>query len=156
MVDMFNWFKNKQNEEPEKVVSKIVVPCVCESNSSEHCDLILKLRELQKIEKELKKEIETMDKDVYELMFNFIGFLKTLEDNGYVMNDSRGWRIPDNYFCSEIIKRTIRDYSYDDIFRITEELRVYKNKENILIEKQRVLKEIKNKIKDIKDKLGIE
>ena len=64
------------------------------------------------------------------------------------------WLSPDR--SESIIKRTIEDYSSDDIFRITEELRTYKNKEDIICEKRRALKTVEDDIKNIKTKLGIE
>ena len=155
MIYMFDWFKKEQSVNKEKVAVKIVVPCVCESNDGEQCDLISQLREYQKIEKELLKEIELLDRNSIELIFNFVGFLKKLEDNGLVMNNHYGSRI-DSYYSSCIVRDTISKYSSADIFRITEELRTYKNKDNIIVEKKRVLIEIQDKIKSIKDKLGIE
>ena len=56
----------------------------------------------------------------------------------------------------EIVKWVIGEYSSADIFRMTEELRTYRNKEDIINEKQRYLRAIEDDIKDIKSKLGIE
>ena len=157
MVNMFDWlFKNKQDTKSETIITKITLPCVCESGNSEQCDLILQLRKYQDIESKLNKEIEMLDKDSDELIFNFIGLLKSLERNGLIMG---GYYSVNNYLdCSlsrHTIKETINKYSSADIFRITEELRTHKNKEDIMVEKIKCLKEIQNKIKEIKDKLGI-
>ena len=148
-------WKNKLKELPEEVVKEIVPPCDCESYINEHCDLISKLRYLQKMERDLKKDIDMMEKDSHELIFNFVGLLKSLENNGLIMNDYNGCHI-DNGYSGYVVKRTLNKYSYDDIFRITEELKTYKLKDNIIIEKRKILTEIQKQIKDIKDKLGIE
>lgn len=154
---MFKWFKKEQSAEPEKVVAKIVVPCVCETNSSEHCDLILKLRERQKIEKELLEEIKKLDRDNFGLIFNLMGLLKSFESNGLIMNDYYNkFSCLDSERAKYIVVKTIDKYSYEDIFRLAEELKTYKNKYNILVEKRKNLSEIQKQIKDIKNKLGIE
>lgn len=146
---MFKLFK----KEPEKIIEKVVVPCDC-NYENEHCDLISQLRKYQKTEKELEKEIEMIEKDSHKLIFNFLGLLKSLENNGLKMDDYYNYL--DSYHSSYVVKDTISRYSSADIFRITEELKTYKNKDDIIIEKQNILKEIQNKIKDIKDNLGIE
>lgn len=156
MVKMFErFFKKEQNVEPEKIKEEVIIPCACDFGNNEHCDSISKLRDLQKMERDLKKDIDMMEKDSSMLIFNFVGLLKSLESNGLIMNDEYGCSIDNGYFAC-IVKETISNYSYDDIFRITEELRIYKNKDNIIIEKEKILTGIQKQIKDIKDKLGIE
>ena len=77
---MFNWlFKNKQDVESKEITEEVKVQCACDFNNNENCDLITKLRDLQKIEKDLKKEIKALERDSDELIFNFLGFLKSLE-----------------------------------------------------------------------------
>lgn len=134
---------------------EVVVPCTCESDN-EHCDLILQLRKCQDLRKGIKNEIEVLNNKNHELIFNFIGLLKTLETNGLRMDTYHGWLNKNIIDGSHIIEFTIDAYSSADIFRITEELRTYKNKANIICEKQRALKAVESDISDIKSKLGIE
>ncbi len=151
---MFKWLFKKNTESTENI-EEVSVPCVCEGER-EHCDLILQLRKCQDLRKDIKNEIEILEKDSWELICHFIVFLKKLEENGLRMDrwERWDWLSPDR--SKTIIKRTIEDYSSDDIFRITEELRTYKNKEDIICEKRRVLKAVEDDIKNIKTKLGIE
>ena len=144
----------KKNIEYTENTEEIVAPCDCEGER-EHCDLILRLRKCQNLRKEIKNEIEILENDNHELICNFINFLKKLEENGVKMErfEKRQWL---HYSNTSIIKRTIEELSSADIFRITEELRVYKNKEDIICEKQRALKAVEDDIKNIKTKLGIE
>ena len=146
----------KKKSEPEKIIEETVTPLVCEFNDNDNCDLILKLREYQSIEKDVKKEIETLKKDSDELLFNFAGFLKSLENNGLVLDRQYGDRSFFSLYNADIVKKTINKYSSDNIHRVAEELKTYKYKDNIIVEKEKVLKEIQSKIKDIKNKLGIE
>ena len=143
----------KKNTKFTENTEEVVVPCTCEGNN-EHCDLILQLRKYQDLEKKIENEIETLNKDGHALIFNFINLLKKLEENGLYMGGYNNWM-----FCersTHIVKSTIQEYSSADIFRITEELKTYKNKDDIICEKQRALKSVKDDIKDIKSKLGIE
>lgn len=145
----------KKNTESTENTEEVIIPCACEGER-EHCDLILQLRKYQDLRKDIKNEIEILEKDSWELICHFIVFLKKLEKNGLRM-DKWGqwdWLSPDR--SESIIKRTIEDYSSDDIFRITEELRTYKNKKDIICEKQRALKAVEDDIKNIKTKLGID
>lgn len=155
MEGMFNWlFKNKQDVESKEITEEVKVQCACDFNNNENCDLITKLRDLQKIEKDLKKEIKALERDSDELIFNFLGFLKSLEKDGYIMDNHYNYSM--DYHDSYIVKRTISKYSSSDIFRITEELRIYKDKDDVIVEKKNFLREIQNDVKDIKDKLDIE
>lgn len=145
-------FKNLFKRKVE--VKEIAIPCTCESNN-EHCDLILQLRKCQDLRKEIKNEIEVLDNNNHELISNFICFLKTLESNGLRLNPCDKWMSRDDVDTC-IIEFTIDGYSSTDIFRMTEELRTYKNKADIICEKQRALKSVEDDIKKIKSKLGIE
>lgn len=136
-------------------VKEVPVPCTCEGDN-EHCDLILRLRKCQDLRKGIENEIEVLDNKNHELVFNFIGLLKTLEANGLRMDAYHGWLANDICYCNRIIEFTIDGYSSADIFRITEELRTYKNKADIICEKQRALKAVEDDINKIKSKLGIE
>ena len=133
--------------------NKVVVSCTCEGNN-EHCDLILQLRKHQDLEKKIKNEIETLNKDGRALICDFINFLKKLEENGLYMGGYNNWMSYERNI--HIVQSTIQEYSSVDIFRITEELKTYKNKDDIVCEKQRVLKAVEDDIKNIKSKLGIE
>lgn len=149
---MFKWLFKKNTELTENT-KEVAVQCACDGNT-EHCDLILRLRKYQDLEKKIKNEIETLNKDTYQLICNFINLLKKFEDNGLYMGCFG------NLLSSEsnihIIEDTIKEYSSSDIFRITEELKTYKNKDDIICEKQRALKAVEDDIKNIKTKLGIE
>ena len=136
-------------------IKEVTIPCTCESDN-EHCDLILQLRKCQDLRKVIKNEIEVLNNNNHELIFNFIGLLKTLEANGLRMDRYHEWF--NHNICDYIplIEFTIDNYSSADIFRITEELRTYKNKADIVCEKQRALKAVEDDIKKIKTKLGIE
>lgn len=148
---MFDWFKKNTNFTDE--IKEVVIPCYCDGGN-EQCDLILQLRNLQDLREKIKNEIQTLDKDSFELLTNFTNFLYELEKRGMSMGSSS------RYMTSErnvgIVKWVIGEYSSADIFRITEELKTYKNKDDIICEKQRVLKAVEDDIKDIKSKLGIE
>lgn len=145
----------KKDAKPTQDTKEVIIPCACDGNN-EHCDLILKLREKQLLRKEIKSKIDALNKDSHELIFNFIGLLKTLENKGFIMGDNtyKYTGYSDRNAC--ILERVIDEYSSADIFRITEELRTYKNKTNILCEKQRALKAVEDDINNIKSKLGIE
>ena len=138
---MFKWLK----KDSEKIQEK--VPCACDANN-EYCDLISRLSELQKTEKELKEEIETLSKDRDKLILNFTEFIELLDKYGYRYNFN-------DRLLFHIVKDAVDACSSADIFRIAEELKTYKDKSEIIIEKEMCLKTISNEIKDIKDNLGI-
>lgn len=148
-------FKNLFKKKVEHITNtkEVVVPCTCEGDN-EHCDLILQLRVKQELRKKIKDEIQTLDKDSFELLVNFINFLYELEKHGMSMGFSN--RCMTSERDVGIVKWVIGEYSSADIFRMTEELRTYKNKEDIINEKQRYLRVVEDDIKDIKSKLGIE
>lgn len=148
---MFGWFK--KDTEPIEIIKEVVVPCTCETGN-EHCDLILQLRKCQDLKREIKNEIEMLNRDSRELIQHFIWFLRELEKSGFKMNTFNYWISCDENMS--VINRTINEYSSGDIFRMTEELRTYKNKEDIICEKQRALKAVEDDISKIKSKLGIE
>lgn len=143
-------------KEPEKDIVKVAVPCACDGDN-EHCDLISRLRKHQDLRKEIKNEIETLNNS-RGVIYGFIGFLKELERNGLYMDVYNKYitnSCNDSYNI-RIIESVIDSYSSADIFRITEELRTYRNKMDIIREKQRALKAVEDDIKIIKSKLGIE
>lgn len=148
-----NLFKRtiKENE----VENEIISSCACENNN-EHCDLILQLRKCQDLRKVIKNEIEVLEDNSDGLIFNFIGLLKNLEANGLRMDAHNKWLDTDIYCCNKIVELTIDRYSSADIFRITEELKTYKNKADIICEKRRALKVVEDDIRKIKSKLDIE
>lgn len=147
---MFKWFKKNAN--PTDEIKEAVIPCCCDGGN-EQCNLILQLRNLQDLREKIKNEILTLDKDSFELLVNFTNFLYKLEEHGMSMGSFS------RHMTSErnvgIIKWIIGEYSSADIFRMTEELRTYRNKEDIISEKQRYLKVVENDIQNIKSKLGI-
>lgn len=149
-------FKNlfKKSEKPTEEVKEVVTPCTCEGDN-EHCDLISQLRVKQELRKKIKDEIETLDRNSNELIYNFISLLKKFETNGLCMDTRYSHLFNDRNV--EIIKYVISyQCSSGDIFRITEELKTYKNRDDIICDKQRALSVVEDDIKDIKSKLGIE
>lgn len=154
---MVGMFKNlfKKNAKPTVNTNEVIVPCACEENN-EHCDLIFQLRKKQALRKDIKDEISALNKDNSEPIFNFVDFLKTLERAGYVMDRNTRYSTVFYEANIDILRHIINGYSSADIFRITEELKTCKNKENIICEKQRALKAVEDDIKNIKIKLGIE
>jgi hypothetical protein len=148
-------FKNlfKKSAKPKETVKEVEVPCVCESGN-EHCDLILRLRKYQDLRKELKSEIDILNRNSREFLCYFISFLKKLEENNFKMNSFNDWITSDHNML--ILDRTISQYSSGDIVRMTEELRVYRNKADIIYDKQRALRMLEDDIEEIKSKLGIE
>lgn len=143
----------KKNAESTKNVKEVVVPCVCDGDN-EHCDLILQLRKYQDLRKEIKDEIEILNKSGQESLAHTIRFLEELEANGFHMNRLDRWvNCESNIFILEAI---IDKHSSGDIFRMAEELKTYRNKTDIICEKQRALKAVEDDIKKIKSKLGIE
>lgn len=152
---MFKLFRKK---EPEKIIEQVMVrvPC-CDCNfNNKYCDLIDELHKYQEIQQELLKEIELLrdGNNINNLLFNFIELLKSLENYGFT-TDSYARKYFDNYYLLGCVQHAIRDYSYEGILKITEELRTYKNKDNIIMEKEKSLIEIKKKIQSIKNELGI-
>ena len=123
---------------------------------NEHCDLVLQLREKQALKKDIEDKIYALNIDSMPPLFNFVDFLRTLERNGFVLDRNTRHSIVFKDTNIDILKHTIRQYSSADIFRITEELKTYGNKADIINEKRRALKTVKDDIKDIKSKLGIE
>lgn len=149
MVDMF-----KKSAKSTENIKEVIVPCTCQGDN-EHCDLILRLREYQDLRKEIKNEIETLDKNSDELIYNFINLFKILEKNGVCIDARYNCMFSDRN--AQIIKYVISNQcTSGDIFRITEELKAYKNRDDIICDKQRALRIVEDDIKDIKSKLGIE
>lgn len=147
MVKVFKrLFNNKTNTEP-------IVPCTC-NGGNEHCDLILQLREYQDLRKKIKKEIEMLNKNGRESIVYLIKFLRKLEKNNFRMHPLDDCSVS-NYSLN-ILERTIHECSSDDIFIMTEELKRYRNKADIICEKQRELKTVEDNINNIKSKLGID
>ncbi len=148
-----NLFKNnantKTNNEPTE---STIIPCVY-GGDSEHCDLIIQLRKCQDLRKEIKNQIDCLSSDSHKSLDYFIQFLKKLENNGFRMN---GNNIVDCCHNKCVLEHTINEYSSADIWRITEELKTHRNKEDIISEKQRTLKAVEDDIANIKFKLGIE
>ena len=146
----------KKNTESTTNTRKVIVPCDCD-NGNEHCDLILQLRNCQDLKKTISNEIEILEKDSYELLVNFTNFLYELENRGLLIGRVGHM---ERHMTSDrnigVIKWVISECSSADIFRITEELKTYKNKDDIICEKQRALKAVEDEIKNIKTKLGIE
>ena len=136
-----------------KTSTDTTVQCVCDGGN-EHCDLILQLREHQDLRNKIKNEIEMLNKSSYELLSNFTNFLKTMTEHGARIDGFHN-----DYFIQRnmlAIERTIYNCSSSDILIMTEELKRYKNKYDIICEKQRELKAVEDNIKEIKSKLGIE
>lgn len=142
-------FKNKTNVES---IEHSIVPCACDGDN-EHCDLIVKLRKYQDFKKEIKNQIDCLSSDSHKSLDYFVQFLRKLESNGFRMNGSD---IVDCCHNRCVLGHTINEYSSADIWRITEELKTYRNKEDIISEKQKALKVVENDILNIKAKLGIE
>lgn len=140
----------KRNTESTINTKEVVIPCACD-RENEHCDLILKLREKQLLRKDIENKIDALNRDGNELLFN-----KTLENEGFIMDKDTYKSIAYNERSAYILKYVIDKCSSADIFRITEELRTYRNKADIISEKQRALKAVEDDIKNIKSKLGIE
>lgn len=139
-------FKNKTNTDTN-------VPCTCDIGN-EHCDLILQLREHQDLRKKIKNEIEMLNKSSYELLPSFINFLKTMTEYGARIDGFYNDCFTQRNVSA--IERTIYDCSFSDIWTMTEELKRYKNKSDIICGKQRELKAVEDNIEKIKSKLGIE
>lgn len=146
---MFERFKNKTNTETAEFT---IAPCIY-GKDSEHCDLIIKLRELQNLRKEIKNQIEELSKGGYESLNHFVNFLSKLDDNGFRMN---GYDYVNSHHNMCKLEHTINEYSSADFWRITEELKTYRNKTDIISENQRALKAVEDDISDVKFKLGIE
>ena len=146
---MFKKFsKIKENTES---IEFTITPCVYGGNS-EHCDLIVKLREYQSLRTEIKNQIDYLSKEGFESLNHFFGFLEKLETNGFRMNGD----CTRNCHNTCVLEHTINEYSSADMWRITEELKTYRNKKDIICEKQRALKAVEDDIANIKFKLGIE
>ena len=143
-----NLFKNKTNAEATEFT---ITPCVY-GKDSEHCNLIVKLREYQSLRTEIKNQIDCLSKEGFESLNRFFSFLEKLETNGFRMNGN--CTINCHNIC--VLEHTINEYSSADMWRITEELKTYRNKKDIICEKQRALKAVEDDISDIKSKLGIE
>lgn len=140
----------KKKVESSTNIKEVAAPCICDKDN-EHCNLILQLRKCQDLKKMISHEIEILNKDNHELLSHFIDLLCEF------------WLLLDYYnphLTSErnikIIESTIQERSSADIFRIAEELKAYKNKDDIIREKQRALKAVEDDIEKIKTELGIE
>ncbi|MBO5828845.1 MAG: hypothetical protein J6R59_10410 [Paludibacteraceae bacterium] len=145
-------FRNlfKKNTKSTEIIKEVAIPCSCDGNN-EHCDLILQLRKCQDLRNNIQNEIETLNKNSYELISNFTNFIRRFDECGFHFG-----RYTSFEESVGIIEWLIKEYSSADIFRITEELRTYKSKEDIISEKRRVLKAVEDDIEKIKAKLGIE
>lgn len=152
MIGVFKRLFNKSTESTTNI-KEVVIPYICEGKN-EHCDLVLQLHKLQDRRKEINNEIQDLENNSSELINDFINFLYEFEKRGLHMG----------YFDASlkserninIIEWTLQEQSSADIFRVTEELKTYKNKDDIICEKRRALKTVEDNIKDIKSKLGIE
>lgn len=149
---MFKWL-SKKNTESATDLKEIIVPCACD-NGNEHCDLVLQLRKCQDLKKMISQEIETLNKSGHELIKHFINFLYEFEKRGLQIGSFNARSTSERNIG--IIEWTLQELSSTDIFRITEELKTYKNKNDIICEKRRTLKAVEDDIKNIKAKLGIE
>lgn len=136
----------------KKSTKEAIVPCACDSNN-EHCDLILQLRNCQDLKKNIQNEIRILNDDCHMLLGNFVKLLERLEENG--LRSDSFYSYMKQQRNTRVIEYTIQDYSSADIIKITEELKTYKNKEEIICEKQRALKAVEDDIENIKTKLGI-
>lgn len=143
----------KKKSEPSSNIKKVTIPCPCDRDN-EHCDLIIQLRKCQDLRDKIKNEIEVLDEDSFKLLVNIADFIYEFENHGLQLG-SFG-RCMTSERNVGIIKHTLSEYSSADIFRIIEELKTYKNTEDIICEKQRALKAVENDIKNIKTELGIE
>lgn len=143
----------KKGTESTINTKKIIVPCTCDAGN-ENCDLILQLRKHQGLRNEIKNEIQTLDKGGHELINHFINFLEELKKNGLPMDCFNKW-FP-NEMIVQAIENTISKCPSAEIFRITQELQTYKNRADIICEKQRALKAVEDDIEKIKTELGIE
>lgn len=133
-----------------KLFNKNTVPCACEGNS-EHCDLIIQLREKQAVSKGIKDEIETLNKNRQKSLNDFVDFLKVI-DSVCTYRECR-W---DDYFREDILEQVINKDSFANIIKVIDALSTYKNNMCLIAEKQKVLKAVEDDIKEIKSKLGIE
>lgn len=140
----------KKKVEHTTNTKEVAIPCSCDRNN-EHCDLILRLHKCQDLRNNIQNEIETLNKNSYELISNFTNFIRRFDEYGFYFG-----RYVSLEKSVEIIEWIIKEYSSADIFRITEELRTYKSKEDIISEKRRALKAVEDDIEKIKAKLGIE
>lgn len=152
MVDMFKRLFKKNVKSNTEHIKEVATPCACEG-SNEHCDLVLQLRKCQDLKRMISNKIEILDKDNHKLLNDFVNFFYEFENHGLEMGYFKTLT-PEKYLRA--VEWTIQEYSSADIYRITEELRTYKNKELIIREKQRALKAVEDDIKNIKYKLGIE
>lgn len=145
-----NLFKNKVNAETTEFT---ITPCVY-GGDSEHCDLIIQLRKCQDLRKEIKGQIEELNKGGHESLCYFMNFLCKLEDNGFKMTGFLN--CCDSHYNISTLERTINECSAADLWRMTEELKTYRNKADIIYEKNRALRAVEDDITNIKLKLGIE
>lgn len=148
-------FKYLLKKEPEKV-EEVVIPCGCEHNDNEQCDLISQLRGYQDAKKKIEDEIKMLDRDNRILVASFIEFLQMLEDRGFMMDSSERFKCIRNERNMIILEHVIDDCSFDYILRVTEELKLCKTKTDIINNKEFALNGVKDKIRDIKLKLDIE
>lgn len=133
--------------------NKIAAPCACKGNN-ENCDLVLSLREKQKLSKQIKDEIEFFNKDSQSTLNVIVDFLNTLDKCGYSSYNSV-YHIKE--YKMTIVERAIDQYlSFDDIDNMVKKLSTYKTSMCMIAEKQKELKVVEDEIKDIKSKLGIE
>ena len=143
----------KKNTKSTEIIKEVAIPCSCDRNN-EHCDLVLQLRKCQDLRNNIQNEITTLSENSRELISKFIYFLKALEKSGLRMGGYDEWMV--NEHSIRIVEYILHEYSSADIFRMTEELRTYKNKDDIICEKQKSLKAVEDDIEKIKAKLGIE
>lgn len=133
----------KKKVESSTNIKEVATPYVCNKDN----ELILQLRKCQDLKKMLNHEIENLDKDKLELFSYFADFLHELVKRVNSYEPER-----EMYIITQIIK----ECSFADIFKIAEDLKAYKDKDDIVCEKRRALKAVEDDIKKIKIELGIE
>lgn len=136
----------KKSAKPEtKVIS-----CAYDAGN-EHCDLISQLREYQDTKRKIQNEINSLTCDDSQLLSNVAMFMQKAIENGFC--PERHSFSDYNMYC---FKNTIDHYTLDEVIVMVDSLKTYKNRAEIVDEKQTSLKVIEEKIKDVKSKLGIE
>ena len=120
-----------------------ITPYVCSKDN----ELLLQLRKCQDLKKTISQEIENFSKDNHELFSYFANFFSELVTRVNSYEPEREMYI---------INRTIQERSSAEIFKIAEDLKAYKDKDDIIHEKRRALKAVEDDIERIKAELGIE
>lgn len=137
----------KKKVESSTNIKEIATPYVCDRDS----ELILQLRKCQDLKKMLNHEIEILNKDNLETLRYFAdllhGLVRRVDSCNPQLTSERNMRI---------INYTIQELSSAEIFKIAEDLTAFKEKDDIICEKEKALKAVENDIKKIKAELGIE